>query len=326
MKKLKNYNGPLTFVPGKEVNAHRYFDVELNMMFEKPYSWEGQDSIGIGDALIRTGRAYIAWGRKEMKDGIISCFRKFQLKDLGDKYWYQGSRCSGRYGEDDVSRDQLSGAFYALLVRGDIDECVEIIKHTPFKISRRFNMTLDFWLWTKAIQGKKWGEVLWHISSILLLPIMILWNKFINLMLGYKEVDQKLYNPTNGFKHREKFNKLQKLLDMSFYPSYSIHHMCWYLECVPDSFLKKCVQKIIMWQVEKGNYVDRLLCGDKTVTQEDIDSYIPMTEYRWASKLDGSDNVPLRIPESWDINLIEKLKVNQLDKDMLTWLWEKKRV
>lgn len=318
--------GPLSFVPGKGVNAHRFFDTDLNMLFQTPYNWQKPDEIGVGDALLRTGRGYIAWGRPEMKTGILSCFRKYTMQDYSDaKYWYQGARCNVRQYEDDVSRDQLSGAFYALLIRGDKEECLEIIKHTPYRISRRFIMSPDFWLWLKAVQGKKWAETLWHMSNILTLPFFFSWNKIVNLILGYKEIDQNNYKIENLIEKHRKFNSIQKFLDISFYPSYTTHHTCWYLECVPDSLLKRCVQKLILLQVENGNYVERLLCGDKTVTQEEVSSYVPMTEYRWSSKLDLSQIDSGKIPEPWDIDIIEKLKINQLDKDILLSLWEKKK-
>jgi hypothetical protein len=322
----KRISGPLSFVPGKDVNAHRYFDTDLNVLFQFPYGWQAPDDIGQGDALLRTGRAYLAWKRPEMKAGMLSCFRKFEMINFKGKYWYQGARAPQRHQEDDVSRDQLSGFLYSMFINGDKEEIFEILKHTPFRISRRFIMTPDFWLWTKAIQGKKWAEVLWHISNILTLPILLhVWNRFINLTLGYKEIDQKDYKPEKAQEKHAKFNKIQKFLDTTFYPSYATHHICWYLECVPDSFLKRCVQKIVLWQVEKGNYLERLLCGDKTVTQEDIDSYIPMTEYRWSTKLDLNDFGSIRIPEPWDTDMIEKLKVNKLDTDMLLTLWERKK-
>jgi hypothetical protein len=319
-------SGPMSFIPGKDVNGHRYFDTDLNVMLYKPYGWMKPDDVGFGDALLRTGRAFLAWGREEMQEGMLSCFRKFDMINYKNKYWYQGARAPLRHGEDDFSRDQLSGFIYSMFLRGDKERMFEIIKHIPYRISRRFIMTPDFWLWIKAIQGKKWAEILWHISNIITLPIMIHgWNRLVNLIMGYKEIGQNDYKPYEILLRHQKFNKVQKFLDSSFYPSYATHHVCWYLECVPDSFLKKCVQKIILWQVEKGNYVERLLCGDKTVTQKDVDSYIPMTEYRWSSKLNGSEVGPTRIPEEWDEDLIEKLKVNQMDRDMLLWLWEKKK-
>lgn len=321
-------SGPLTFVPGKDVNAHRYFDTDLNMLFQTPYGWqEDKDNIGRGDAVLRTSRAYLTWGRPEMKQGILSCFRKFNMQDYpNSKYWYQGARCNPRHGEDDMSRDQLSGAFYALLIRGDKEECLEIIRHTPFKISRRFIMSPDFWLWTKAVQGKKMAEVLWYLFYVVTLPFTFLWNGLVNLILGYKEINQKNYSSAEVAAKHSKYNKFQKMLDRSLYPAFASHHIGWYMECLPNSFLKRCVQKILMTQTEKGNYIERLLYGDKTVTQAEVDSYIPMTEYRWSSKLDGNDSASGTIPPVWDTDLVEKLKINQLDKDMLIWLWGKKKI
>lgn len=60
----------------KEKNTYRYVGKDYKMMYEKPEDWEPQSSKGEDDALIRTARAYMAYGDKDLLKGILSCFKK----------------------------------------------------------------------------------------------------------------------------------------------------------------------------------------------------------------------------------------------------------
>ena len=115
-----------TFKKGNKY--HNYFVEKDKMMLSKDPPWKIDGGDGKGDALWRTSLAYMTWKLPDMKEGILGCFRKFDMIGL-DKYWYQASRYTGRYKEDDVSRDQTLLAFSALKVNGDQEELNEILNH-----------------------------------------------------------------------------------------------------------------------------------------------------------------------------------------------------
>ena len=67
---------------GKNITSKKFFDEEDKMMYEHGWPWsakEGEKNVGLGDALWRTGLAYITWKDTDIKEGIIGCFRKVKI-------------------------------------------------------------------------------------------------------------------------------------------------------------------------------------------------------------------------------------------------------
>jgi len=96
--------------------THNFFDMNFKMMLQQNSSWNPDGDNGKGDALWRTGIAYIAYGEQIIKEGIVSCYRPFDMINKESKKLYQAMRCSGRHREDDVSRDQTIMSLASLKV------------------------------------------------------------------------------------------------------------------------------------------------------------------------------------------------------------------
>lgn len=295
-----------TFKLGK---YHRYFDTKSKMMLQTDPDWNKDGDDGKGDALFRTGLAYITWEEPKMKEGILECFRKFDMINRGDKYWYQPMRHTGRHKEDDVSRDQTLLALSALKVNGDEEELQEICSHLPYRLSRRFTQTPTMWCWIQDLRGKKWAGYVSSFFALLETSFSILLNKISEPILGLKEIHQDDYDHHLYYEKKEEWNKFQLFIDKVMWPGYAQHLMCWHVFTSSDNFIKRMLEKLLLSYTEKGNLLFRLLCRDKSVTMEDIESYKPMNNWRWSIRMDGSSSSECSF--GYDIS------VNQMDKDIL---------
>lgn len=303
----------------KKFKGHRFYDPKLKMILQKSWDWDRNPDDGKGDALWRTGLGYIAWGAKELKQGVLGCFRKFTMINKKG-YNYQVSRASDRYREDDASRDQTILGLTSLVINGD-NEINDIVRNLPFRISRRFFFTLNTWLWMKSLDDEnKWRKFLANLSLLMQLPLtfcQISLNKICEYLLGYKLIPTQEYSGVIAEKKKEKFNWFQKILDKLIWKSYATHLLCWRLFTMPvknNNILLKLNQNILLSYIESDNYLLRMLLGDK-VTLEEIKSYKPMDNWRWSIRPDGSRNIFFnQMNEKWKE---ENLKFNQMDRDIL---------
>jgi len=312
-----------SFKKGTGFKSKKFFDTTDKMMYENGWPWsakEGERNVGFGDALWRTSLAYIAWKDPEIKKGILGCFRKVKRGSHFKKEFYQPMRATGRYGEDDVSRDQVTMAFAALKVNGDLEELEELASKTPYRLSRRMRMTGDMWLWVKSLYSKNkkiYGNLFCFIS-LLYLPFPILINLLIAKALGFKTIPAKEYTSRYHYDMRDKWNKFQRLLYGAKYPSYAFHLACWQIYTLPLSNknpLKWLLRKLMLSYCEKENFLCRLLLGDCNVTQEEINCVEPREGFRWQMRYDGSwPGYHNEMDEQWKKTY---LKYNQLDKDIL---------
>jgi len=318
-----------SFKKGKNITSKKFFDEEDKMMYEHGWPWsakEGEKNVGLGDALWRTGLAYITWKDTDIKEGIIGCFRKVKKNHHFKKEFYQPMRATGRYGEDDVSRDQVTMAFTALKINGDQEELEELASKTPYRLSRRMKMTPDMWLWVQSLYRKK-PKIYAHFYC--LLNLSYLWiglglNKIIGKILGLKTIPAKDYDSTYHYNKRNKWNKFQMILFKALYPSYAFHLTSWQIYTLPlsnTSPLKWLFRKLMLSSVEKENYLCRILLGDYKISKEEIEEVEGREGFRWQMRYDGSwPSYHNELPQDWKD---KHLKWNQLDKDCLITIYKK---
>lgn len=319
----------------KDSKTYRFFTEHLKMMFEIPESWNSQEDIGQDDAVLRTALSYIAYKEPILKEGVVSCFTKIPR---GKSYYYQGARCYPRYGEHDMSRDQTIIALSSLKFNGDMAEIKEIAPNLRFRLSDRFAMTLALWIWLRMIctDSKFWSTIFGIMELIELLPSVLI-NKLIRPILKYdKEFNMEWYmsiDPTTGLWHnwddmgwvfdenvdwcnngyklyglndkRLAESKWLKFLDSVKYPEYAAHLGSWMIYFMKPGFLKKVLQKLMVWNIEKENYLLRMLMG-KDVSLKDINSWKPVHGYRWSSRLNGTYYTNLLEGEDSIYNVIDK--------------------
>ena len=319
-----------TFKSGKKIKSKKFFDIKTKMMCEHAWEWakkEGAMNVGEGDALWRTGLAYITWKEPLMKEGILDCYRPFGGNYHFKNKMYQASRHTGRYGEDDVSRDQVLMSLASLKVNGDLEELNEIATYLPYRLSRKFKMTPDFWAWIKTLTNTKRFKLYTNICcGIQIVEKFFAFNlnKLIAKVCGYKrnKIKNNDYTSRVHYDLKENWNWFQKQLSKAYYSGFAFHLACWQYYTLPETynpFLKRVLRKIMINYCEKENYLCRLLLGDKTVTWSEINSYEPREGFRWEAYLDGSwSNYFNEKSEEWKK---KNLKWNQMDKDCLLTMW-----
>ena len=317
----KNKIKLFTLKKGTKIISRRIFDTKDKMMYENGWNWSQKvngRNIGAGDALWRTGLAYITWSDPEMKEGILKCFRKINEED---SYYYQGMRASFGHGEEDVSRDQIEMALVSLKFNGDYKGLKEIASHLKYKLSEKFNMTPDYYCWVKSLSNTKYPKFwsnLFFISQLLTFPFIVIINKIIDKLLKFKSQPNNEYSSLYTKELTKNWGKEEKILDGMYFPGYAQHLLSWQIYSSPvskNNILRKLLSKWALFLVEKENYLLRMLLGDKTVTKEEIDSYEPREGFRWEMVLNGSSSRYYgEENEEWRKKW---LKYNQMDKDIL---------
>ena len=160
-----------------------YFDEPKKMVLVNNFKDWLKDEHGEGDALWRTSIAYITYGEKRFKDGIIDAFKKNDDSD-----YYQARRCNPFYGTEDVSRDQVILAWTSLYMNNNIIKLADIVYNTKFRLSKRYLQTLTMWFWARGLVGNFFYG---HIAQVLLtfeLFFGVTLNQIIKFLIGWEEI------------------------------------------------------------------------------------------------------------------------------------------
>jgi len=293
------------------------FRAEDGLFYHKKYPWERNDLEfkefrGEYDTLFRSALAYIAYGDEDIKKGILSCFRPYIIGEDRDisKTKYQASRSSNRFGEDDVSRDQIILALAALEYNGDIDEVKEITNRLSFRVSKRFLMTPTMWFWVKYLGTRKqsWKnafafmQTLEHFINITL-------TKGLRFLAGATKSIPIPHDQHSKLPYKDGFRlKLYKALG---YPEYGLHFAAWQYYVVPfGGLLGKINKSLMRWQAQDKNLLFRELLDGKPVTQEEIDNFKSTNTFIWQRRDD--------INVAWIYELKpEEIEFNDIERDIL---------
>ena len=289
-----------------------YFDEDKEMMLVKPFKhWITEN--GEGDALWRTGIAYITTGHKKFKSGIMRAFRKT------DKGNYQARRCNSNIGVDDVSRDQVILAWSSLYVNGDVVDLSDLVLHTKYRLSKRFLMTPTMWLWSRGLIGSglcgQFGQFFLMVEMI----INVIYGSMIKLLIGYEDYrpeelermmkEQSLTEPwrEKGEELREEFlnSKWKKMLWKANFPGYGLHLAAWMNYTGTNGIFKKINNWLIWKDASKYNLLLKLLTGGKVINEE-IEQFIPREEWIWSSRFDKGGR-GRELPEKGDYNLDKEI-------------------
>jgi hypothetical protein len=220
--------------------------------------WSDRD----GDALWRTGIAFICYGEFNLHMGIFSCYECRGVYDQPMRFPYNRVREPELYqwAVDTVSRDQVAMSIAALRWRHT--NLMEDDFNIRWRLSKKHKLTPDLWLWLK----RKYTA--WLVLIILQFLIIVPWNAL------YRPIYRRLGAGWAG-----------KLI----YPHYSLFITAFMLAVVPDSKLVRIARKLISYDVEKSNYVLQLLLGN-SVDTDAIASYKPES-FRWNRRLDEPSNI-----------------------------------
>lgn len=306
----------------RELNSKQLFwkwREEDGLFYHKKYPWERNDLEfkefrGEYDALFRSALAYIAYGDEDIKNGIVNCFRPYIIGEDRDikRTKYQASRASNRFGEDDVSRDQIILALAALEYNGDIDEVKEIASKLSFRLSRRFLMTPTMWFWVKYLATRKrvWKRAFAFMQTLehsINIPV----TKFLRFLAGARKPMPLPHNQHSELPYKKGWRyKLYKTLG---YPEYGLHFAAWQQYVVPfDGPLGWINKGLMKWQMEDSNLLLRVLVDD-WIDARDISEVKSTNTFIWQRRSD--------INTAWIYELTpEESQYNNIEKDILNTL------
>ncbi|MCB0807297.1 MAG: hypothetical protein KDC05_15980 [Bacteroidales bacterium] len=228
-----------------------------------------------GDNLWRTSLAYIAYNHPDLREGMLRC-----LKWTGeDKVQFYRSV---EQDKNDVSRDQITMFLAAMKYHGH--DIKKIVKATPYKISDKYKLTPDMWLWMRAAAGSTLARRLFYMIEWPVVKVYQLWNK------------------SNISKRK--------------FPAYALHLLAWQLYVLDgNASIKRSIQNMVEDMGDEENYLVKLL-SEQQVTEPQVDSVTPHTDFIW-QRYRQTANVNLRPLTP------EEAEFNTLDVDVLKAVFER---
>jgi len=169
-----------------------------------------------------------------------------------------------------------------------------------------------FWNIPGARMGNFWLKTLRWIGNIR--------TELDNKEWCFVETDANDKYMTTGKRIQQNRTQWQKLWSWIIFqtiPAYPLHNKGWQLYVMPESAKKSKLKRILLKRVGKSNCLLRLLLGDETVTQEEIDNYPAMTGFRPGVYLDETCRRDIREMTP------EESEFNQYEVDLVHWLWNK---
>jgi len=290
-----------------------YFVDEHDLMLVQNASWNPDGDNGKGDCIGRTLYSYLAYEYEPFVLGAIMCFRIKYNKKEG--IYLQGYRHPSYYNIEynNMSRDHVLNALILMKISDNDLFFKTLSKYLKWKISDKFNFTLELWLWMKGIAGNKLAMFLYYLIDIPMILFSIIWNKIIYKIGGFgKELSQDEFVSTPKDQLPGKTGKYGSLV----FPIYSIAQKAFMMYASPNSIGKWLLKKICLWGVDEQNFLLKIMFGGK-VDEKDVYSYKPMTGWRWSTYLNGLNNRDLQIIKNSDL-----LRANVLDVDLLKKMYK----
>ena len=290
-------------------------------------SWK-KDQHGEGDALWRTAIAYITTGDKKFYNGIIKAFSiipKFNENGYVEDYHYQATRFNDGSDEykDDVSRDQVILAWSSLYLNKDDRKLEELIKHTKYRLSKRYIMTPTMWLWSRGLIGNKFLGYLGQFFLTIELTFSVLFNILIKKLIGYKEytlneIEEMMKEPNSSKKDEKGENIRLECLNSKWktflwkvnFPGYGLHLAAWMNYTGSNGIFKSINNWLIGVDMAKHNLLLRLMVG-KSVIEEEIEEFMPHEEWIWSqrnTKMNRNRVLPNNEDFAYDKEILRTIK------------------
>lgn len=230
-------------------------------------------TIDNGDNLWRTSLAYIAYGHQTLLEGIKKCQ---QWSDEDHVQFYRSSEQD----DNDVSRDQITMFLAALAVRGQpVKKYINAIK---WKISKKYSLTIDMWLWMQALKGGKLRKMQFFMVQIPIIRAASLWN--------------------------------QTKLSKEKFPAYALHLLAWQIYSLKSSSrLKWKLASMVVRMADDDNLLIRLLLGYK-ISKEESEQIYPQNDFVWQRYKNDTSAVLRPLTD-------EEAEFNTLDIDVLNFIY-----
>lgn len=269
------------------------------MLLEDSNDWSKGDSVG-RNAFMYIFHPDASW----LKDSIMQCIRE-RDDTLIQMYRYPG------LGADTMSRDHVSAIILALYINRDKEELKWILDNLPWKLSRRYNQTIDFWIWQKALKhpNLKWFlSQLFYLVQIFLFVLILPWNFLLRTLISIKE-----FEPSQlGEVEFKGLRGWKKIVYRMIYPHFALYNLCWQIRTLSSSWLQKILIELV--KLECQNFVLKGILG-REITKDEYSTYVPISGFQWAGTIDSGIDGDLR-------KLTEpEIRFNDLTKSNLDYFY-----
>lgn len=292
-----------TYQPG-----YWYWDENQMLRGDKYSSWSDH---GKGDSVGAVAFEYICYPNQAwLKESILQCIRH------RDDTYLQFYRYPG-VGADTMSRDHVAAIILAFYINQDHGELQWILANLPFRISRKYVQTADFWLWQKSIKYKliqrnnlsNFLADVYFLLNILMMSLVLPFNFLMRKILGIKMLAvEDIWNKRiiTGWK-----TKIAKLI----YPDFAFFTLCWQVRIMPDRFLKKILVNILKYGVWKDNFVLKYILTQEPITKEELESFKPISAGYWPRRYDSKIDYGIRYLSE------EEYRFNDVNLSMLNYCY-----
>jgi len=270
-----------------------YFD-ENQMILENMGWGDG----GKGDSVGRNAFTYICYPNESwLKDTILRCIK---MRDDGYLQFYRYPAEGG----NTMSRDHVGAIILALYINRDKEELKWVLDNIPWRLSRKYAQTIDFWIWHRALKYEKWRwwiSQLFYLITILQFIFILPWNFLWRVVLCVRRK-----NPGDKYTW---WNSWKRKFSKALYPHYALFLLAWQIRVLSDSWLKWLTQ--VLLRIESRNRVIDAVLGKNL--KDNI--YKPTLPFIWSRRIDSSDDIEIRYMSP------EEYKYNDLNQAMLDYLY-----
>ena len=305
--------------------TYHYFD-EFGMLVVKGDERSWRDSIG------RTVVAWIAYGKpKELVRPLDRCVV------AGKKSWILKRHPAHK---EHSSRDHWSYMiiFWKIgLTSYQFKRGIPMIPRmrglNSWMKALTGNKRAEWWYYTLAIPGARTGNGFlrfcrwagrieperdnnWWIDKEVIDTLTV--GEYIGMPLMFPVYGEH----SNGLNLQHSRTTRQKLwawIIFTSMPAYALHNKAWQIYVMRKSPKRDTLRKILLKRVAKRNILVRLVLGDDTVTQEEVDNFPHMTNFPSGVYLDETCRRDIR--ELTD----EEAEFNTYEKDLINWLFNKQK-
>ena len=286
-------------------NKQTYWYADENLMISTQSVTKVYDD-GRWDGIEKALHAYICYGDSRFIQGIKNCWKSNGNKLKGQRYPTE------LYANIGISRDHTIYSFVAWKLAGYSEEQLYYLaQRMPFNLGKSLGMkmTPSLWLWLRLISGKQIGK-LWYLWQVIAKIGALIQNKVVSFLFNF---DLKETPQTEFVKEK------QSWIDKLLFPTYALKLAAFQFYVLPDSFMKRAIQKLCQWNTPSENFLLKLMFGGK-VELGNIFQYKSMYGDRW------SDELNPRRTRGDILEIItnpEHLETNTLDKDLLETIYNK---
>lgn len=264
------------------------------------------------DVIGRNLTTFIAFGQNKLKHQMLLDF--MHQCYIYVHTWYGSVRVqlfrhpkyknSGK--PNDFSRDHLISFVMGMIMDGGVDKYRKMLLAIPYKLSDKFYMTPDNWLWIRGMLGSKTALWLYYRIQITWMKIMRRWNEYIRHKYEFLPVQWEYHQSEYiRIKPQQHVTDEQKEGRKKLFQCYSLQGLAFQLYMLPDTKDKRKLQRICLDMVGSHNYLLRLMFNG-WVDITFIEKYKSMSSDRFGVHLDKTNDrdtyilSPEQI-EEWDI-------------------------